>query len=122
MNIELIDEAIYALENSETTVENVSELSALYIVRANMLHPLKSSAQSVEKELNDILPNYLIYIDVKRDYQMKKTTEGEVIRAIKTVCKELSEFIDTMYSSTDMNKERLCIKNMLKKLHEKYTD
>ena len=75
----------------------------------------------INNELQDILPYYIKYRDIKTQYQLGKTTEGEVIQGIKRVCKELAEFIDALYSGTDMNKERLCIKDMLEQLHNKYS-
>ena len=116
MDIEAIYNAIDELENSDTTVENVSELASLYIVKQNLLSKITTDT---EKELNDILPNYRIYVDIKRKYQLGQTSESDVIHSIKTVCKELQEFLCTLYCSTDMNKERLCIRSMLCAVTEK---
>ena len=121
MDIQVIREAIEELENEDVTYDNVDELASLYIVYNNLQRSGYSMITSVESEARDILPYYIKYQDIKRRYQTNQTTEGEVIQGIKKVCKELSEFIDALYSGTDMNKERLCIKDMIKQLNEKYS-
>lgn len=117
MDIVAIAEAIENLENSETTQDNVAELAALYTVRNNM-----SSTDEVQTELNDILPYYNKYRLMKQRYQMNQAIDYEVIQGIKNVCTEMKEFIDTLYNSTDMHKERMCIKKMIKELYEKYSE
>lgn len=121
MDIQMIRDAIEELENEDVTYDNINELASLYIVYNNLQRSGYSMITSVESEARDILPYYIKYQDIKRRYQTNQTTEGEVIQGIKKVCKELSEFIDALYSGTDMNKERLCIKDMIKQLNEKYS-
>ena len=121
MDIVAIEEAIQALEIADTTVNNVSELASLYICRQNLESGLNSKLDGIQGELEDILPYYIKYKDIKKRYQLNQTTEGEVIQGIKNVCNEIQEFISTLYSGTDMNKERICIRNMLKQLNEKYS-
>ena len=121
MDIQMIRDAIEELENEDVTYDNIDELASLYIVYNNLQRSGYSMITSVESEAQDILPYYIKYQDIKRRYQTNQTTEGEVIQGIKKVCKELSEFIDALYSGTDMNKERLCIKDMIKQLNEKYS-
>lgn len=121
MDIQIIKEAIEELETADTTYDNIAELSSLYIVYNNLKQPIKTMVDGVNNELQDILPYYIKYRDIKTRYQLGKTTEGEVIQGMKRVCKELMEFIDALYSGTDMNKERLCIKDMLVQLNEKYS-
>lgn len=117
MDVVAIEEAIEELENSETTVDNIKELSALYICRD---HLMLSNHDAVESELEDIFPYYRKYRDIKRRYQLRQTNESEVAEGIKAVCRELTEFVETLYSGTDMNKERICIRKMLEKLYNKY--
>lgn len=121
MDIQIIEEAIGELETADTTYDNIAELSSLYIVYNNLKQPIKTMVDGVNNELQDILPYYIKYRDIKTRYQLGKTAEGEVIQGMKRVCKELAEFIDALYSGTDMNKERLCIKDMLVQLNEKYS-
>jgi len=122
MDIQTIEEQIDLLENSDTTYDNVQELASLYIVYENLKHPVKTMVDGVNDELQDILPYYLKYREVKRRYQLNQTSEGEVIRSIKNVCVEITEFINALYSGTDMNKERLCIKDMISQLNTKYRE
>ena len=121
MDIQMIRDAIEELENEDVTYDNIDELASLYIVYNNLQRSGYSMITSVESEARDILPYYIKYQDIKRRYQTNQTTEGEVIQGIKKVCKELSEFIGALYSGTDMNKERLCIKDMIQQLNEKYS-
>lgn len=124
MDLIAIEDAINSFENSETSRENVSELASLYICRAYLQESLKSAKygelEGTEKELTDIHPYYTKYVDVKRRYQLHQTTETEVIISIKQVCKEIQEFIQALYSGTDMNKERIYIRDMIKKLNDQY--
>lgn len=115
------DEAIKTLENSDTTVENVSELASLYICQLNLKNRSNRQIERVEDELDDILPYYTKYREIKTRYQLNQTTEGEVIQGIKNVCREIQQFIDALYSGTDMNKERICINKMIEQMHEKYS-
>ena len=117
MDIVAINEAIEILENKETNFDNVSELAMLYIVRNNH----QSISDSTSDELNDILPCYQKYQEVKGRYQQGMTSEGEVIRTLKLLGQEIKEFIDNLYCNTDMNKERLYIKEMICQLNEKYS-
>jgi hypothetical protein len=117
MDIMAINEAIEILENKETNFDSVSELAMLYIVRNNY----QSISDSTSDELNDILPCYQKYREVKGRYQQGMTSEGEVIRALKLLGQEIKEFIDNLYCNTDMNKERLYIKEMICQLNEKYS-
>ncbi len=121
MDIMAIEEAIQTLENEDTTFDNVSELASLYICRQYMNKPLNLMVSGTQKELEDILPYYMKYKDIKKRYQLNQTSEGEVIQGIKNVCREIQEFISTLYSGTDMNKERLCIVKTLEQLYKKYS-
>lgn len=121
MNIYAINKTITELEKSETTYENVSELSALYIVRENLTkNSTIISKDATEKELQDILPCYEQYIDIKRDYQIGRATDTLLVNSMESVCKEITEFIETLYNNTELFKERLKIEKMIKELSKKY--
>lgn len=124
MDLLTIKEAINTLVESDTTPQNVAELASLYICKGE-LEKLKFAPKfrvidGVEEEWQDILPYYQQYKDVKKRYQLGQTNEGEIIQGIKKVCLELKEFIEALYSGTDMNKERLCIQQMLRELYSEY--
>ena len=121
MDLIAINDAINTLVESDTTPENVAELANLYICKSNIENGLNRQINASERELKEILPYYHKYTDIKRRYQLNQTNEGEVIRGIKDVCREIAEFIAALYSGTDMNKERICIRQMLDTLHEKYS-
>ncbi len=114
MDINTINNLIKDTENSETTLSNIRNLSALYNVR-NILLNNKEETRT-ETELKDILPSYLGYINIKRKYQLHKTTNDNVIIAMKALCTEIKEFIQTLYSSTDTPQERDIIKEMIKEM------
>lgn len=120
MDIIAIEDAILGLENDDTSPNNVHELASLYIVRDNLKSTLQSTSHTLNNELEDVLPYYYKYVDIKTRYQLKQTNEGEVIQGIKNVCKELKEFIEDLYCHTDMNKERICIRQMLDALKLEY--
>lgn len=115
MDLQAIQDAIEILEHSATSMENVDELSKLYIVREQLK---KSNQQS-----NDgpkILPSYSSYIETKRQYQMHQIPEDAVIISVKEVCQELDDLISLIYSNSDLRRERRCLRECLTKLSNKY--
>ena len=93
------------------------KLASLYIVRDH-LKPVEKNVinKDVTKELNDILPQYKQYCDIKRRYQMHELTAEAVIQSLRLVCKEIDEFIHILYSSTDMEEERIQIREEIQRL------
>ena len=116
MDIADINRTIEELEQDSTTFENCEKLASLYIVKEYYLNTKKPGGNSIEKELNDILPQYHKYIDIKRRYQLGELSEKVVEKHIKLVCKEISEFIHMLYTGTDMPIERVYIQSMLDNL------
>lgn len=121
MDLVEINNAIDMLLERDTTPDNVSELANLYICKFNIENGLNRQINASERELKDILPYYNKYTDIKRRYQLRQTDESEVIQGIKDVCREIAEFIAALYSGTDMNRERICIRQMIDTLHKKYS-
>lgn len=117
MKIEYIERAINELELADTSVSNVSELASLYVVRDHLKNAVQTkldgSDAKLRKELADILPSYETYCEQKRLFQMRRISEDAVIPFINDVCREIREFIETLYRSTDCQKERLIIIKML---------
>lgn len=103
MDVKDINRTIAELEQDSTTFENCEKLASLYIVRDNFN----------QDEVEDILPQYLKYIDIKKRYQLGEVSEKLVEKQMKAVCKELSEFLHQLYSSTDLPEERTVFKNMV---------
>ena len=115
--MEEINNTIENLENSSTTFDNCMKLASLYIVRTEHQKAITDVGKQVESELNDILPQYRLYCQVKRKYQLHELPDTSVQLAMKDVCREIQEFIHTLYSSTDMPEERELIKNLINNLH-----
>lgn len=119
MDLTAIQDNIEELENADTTVENVRELASLYIVRENYKNAnLTVIFNDTAKELDDILPQYRKYIEIKRQYQLGQLPDTAVKKSIRNVCREIYEFISTMYSCTDMKAERDCIDELIQKLRK----
>ncbi len=117
MDINAIQDNIEELENDDTTVDNVKELALLYIVRDNLIKSLQQPGNDkIVEEYTDILPQYHRYVEIKKEYQLGNIGERAVQTAIKRVCKEVFEFIHTMYICTDMPEERDSIRKMIEKL------
>lgn len=119
MDLSIIEENIRILEESNTTVETVQELSSLYTVYNNLKYkqnPKKSSLQ----ELNDIMPAYDKYCEDRKQSQLGYTNDDAVLHSLKLLCKELQEFIETLYSNTASRKERLAILYLIKELNDKF--
>ena len=115
MDIHIINETIEELENAEPSLSNIRNLSALYNVKSHILGSPKFDNTS--RELSDILPSYIDYIDKKRKYQLHEITDEAVYISLKSVCKEIKEFIQALYSGTDTPKEREMIQQMIKEIH-----
>ena len=125
MDIQEVLNTIEQLENDVTTYENCFKLASLYTVRDNYekqhyepIEEVKTVSEvkptdDVEQEYSDILPQYRKYVDIKRQYQLGEVAEQAVETQIQKVCNEISEFVHTLYSCTDMPIEREHIKNMI---------
>lgn len=120
LNLDEIQNTIEELENGATTFENCRNLASLYIVDKiyRERHEKQTNAVSddVATELGDILPQYHLYCEVKRKYQLHELTREAVVLAISDVCIEIKEFIQSLYSHTDMPEERDQLKKLVKDL------
>lgn len=119
MDITAIAEAINELENSSTTAQNVRELASLYIVKQyykNASETIVDASESVSAELDDILPRFKYYIQLKRKYQLHETTKDLLIISMCDVCKELKDFIFALYQNTETAEERKLIKGLIDSL------
>ena len=114
MDISTINDLIDELEKAEMSLSNIRNLSALYIVRNEKLD--KTNQDAVTNELNDILPSYLKYIEIKRKYQMEEIGKEAVTSYLKSVCNEIKEFIKALYAGSDMPEERKLIKEMIREI------
>ena len=114
MNIADINEIIDELEQSEFSLSNVRNLSALYNVKTHLLGT--SNYDSTTKELSDVLPSYLQYIDTKKRFQLHEINEDLLHINMKELCKEIKEFVQALYSGTDTQQERDLINQMLKEM------
>ena len=114
MNLTDINDAIETLSESDSTLSNVRNLASLYIVQDRLQNALKTQNNSVESELNDILPSYKKYCEIKRKFQLKELTEEAVHKALERVCKEVNEFLHILYSNTDTEKEREILKAQIR--------
>ncbi len=116
MKLEDVDSTIAKLEEDDTTFENCEKLASLYIVKDYYLKSKKEHGNDVEDEINDILPQYKKYVELKRRYQLGEISEKPIENSIKAVCREIEELVRVLYRCTDMPIEREYIKKMLKNL------
>lgn len=119
MDIQVIEDNIRILEDSETTVETVEELANLYTVYDRLKYKQPRTVSS-QDEFNDILPAFNTYIEARRQNQLGNTNEELVQHSLKLLCQELKEFIETLYANTGSRKERLSILYLTKELYEKF--
>lgn len=116
LDYEEIINTIDELENAPTTYDTCIKLASLYIVRDKIKSRSNSIVEGstmVINELNDILPQYQLYCEVKRKYALNELTSEAVLMSMRDVCREIKEFIQTLYSNTDMKEERDYIKDMI---------
>lgn len=114
LNISTINDLIDELENGDTSLSNIRNLSALYNVKSHLLGT--QTYDSTTKELKDILPSYLQYIETKRKYQLHEISEDAVYVNMESVCQEIKEFIQALYSGTDTPREREILNRMIKEI------
>lgn len=123
MTIDTIDKMIQDIEKSEISLSNARSLASLYIlklIKENRFYTLLNASDSVERELDDILPTYNYYVNTKRRYQLKELDSILVLEALKDVCQEIKEFLLILYRNTDMQEERAEIKEMLSDLNKQF--
>ena len=122
MDIQIIENTIDELEHSDISMNNAIELASLYIIRNNNLTGInKEETGGIRGEIEDILPAYTEYRQVKTQYQLNNLPDFVVVKTLKLLCQEIEEVINLLYSNTDMNKERRCIKQMISNLYSRYS-
>jgi len=118
MDIQVIENTITDLENAENTFENCSKLASLYIIRDECKNANTGGIDTTESELLDILPAYRYYVDAKRKYQMNTTDDEAMVATLSSLCVEIYEFFQTLFSGTDIPKERNLIRELIEKLQK----
>lgn len=123
MNITEINNTVLELENGPTSFASCQKLASLYIIQdrynktnTDIEEVEQPKPDKVKQELSDILPQYQRYREIKRKFQLNEVTENAVINSIDAVCKEITEFLRTLYGSTDMQEEREAIIKMVQSL------
>ena len=120
LDLKLIQDTIEELEMDETNFLNCQNLASLYIVREYFQPNSYREPKNVEKELSDIIPRYKEYCDIKKRYQMSEVAKEAVLNSMQFLCKDIIEFLDTLYSNTDMEEERIYLNNMFSLIGEKF--
>jgi hypothetical protein len=113
--VDELNNIISDVENNLQTYTDCQKLADLYIIR-NELFSHNDVADITAKEFNDILPKFRSYCMIKKKYQLNELPIDTVIHSMEDVCKELFEFITTLYSCTESKQERDCIISMLQEL------
>ena len=117
MNLFDVEDMIKELEHSDSSYSTVRNLAALYIVRGQLQEKLntvlKQSDDAVLIELYDVIPSYKSYVETKRKYQLGEISDTKVLEELKLLCKEIKEFINTLYVSTYNNEERQILKELV---------
>lgn len=119
LDIEEIDNTIEELLEGPTTFDNVNKLASLYIVKdhiQNRMETTPDTSENVVDELDDILPAYRKYKEIKKQFQLKEVTKELVISSMKNVCREITEFIYALYGNTECEECRNLILIMIKSL------
>lgn len=72
------------LEHSDISVNNAIELASLYIIRINDLTGInKEETGGILGEIEDILPAYTEYRQVKTQYQINNLPDFVVVRTLR---------------------------------------
>ena len=114
IDINEINDTIRTLEAGDTTYENCMKLASLYTVRNHL------ADKATETELNDILPQYRKYCNIKRKYYFDEVAPDAVYQSLDYLCMEIQEFLDSLYTGTSSQNEREILKNMLENVYKKH--
>ena len=111
LNIAEVEDEIKRFEDKELTRSNCETLASLYIIRHFYMNQPVNVIQEdkVIDEYEDILPSYSRYKQMKLKFQMNEVPKEAVQESIGLLCKEIQEFIHTLYISSDMEEERVII-------------
>lgn len=101
-----IENTIEELENAPTTFANCQKLASLYIVLNHINTQEKQNKDTVIQEYSDILPAYTEFCKIKKQYQLNQVSIEAVTTGIKDVCREVYEFLQTLYNNSDIAEER----------------
>ena len=72
------------------------------------------------KELDDILPSYIDYIGSKRKSAMTLISDEYTCINMQRLCKEIKDFIQSLYTGTSSDAERNVIKKLIADLKEAF--
>lgn len=126
LDLQEIENTIDKLERGPTTFDSCQKLASLYIVRDEYKKTgptqVDAGPDVVEQELDDILPQYRQYCQIKTRYQRGEIASDAVLRGLSAVNREIREFIHTLYRSTDFPEERNLILQMIDELHQSYQE
>lgn len=118
MDLIVINELITDLEKAESSLSNVRNLSALYNVRTHLIE--NKPKDIARKELDDILPSYIDYIGSKRKSAMTLISDEYTCINMQRLCKEIKDFIQSLYTGTSSDAERNVIKKLIADLREAF--
>lgn len=121
-SVDGINQAISDLISKPTSMDTAQKLASLYILRDKLSQIQQESGpettDTTEAELNDILPCYREYREVKRKYQLQEISENAVLDSLDDVCEEIEEFMNTLFNGTDMPEERKRLSKLITNLQK----
>ena len=100
ISLDDITMTIKELESGNTTFDSCIKLAALYTVQDRFATHQDAPGSK------ETLPQYKKYCNIKRKYQMHEIGESAMFESMQSVCKEMTEFVSTLYSNTDTSVER----------------
>jgi len=109
ISIEQLNEEISLVENETPTHTSMQKLAAMYTVRDHIL----DNSNVVVSEYKDILPSYTVYCNNKKKYKLGEITDGPVLQSMNSLCREIKEFLQAIYSSTESAEERQALSSAL---------
>lgn len=73
-------------------------------------------ARKVKSKMFRVLPQFKMYVAVKKGYQLKELTAEDLKFAMRSMCRDIEEFLETLYNNTELEEERTTIHSMLENL------
>ena len=116
INMDDITTTIKELESGSTTFDSCMKLAALYTIQDRFVTHQDAPGSK------EILPQYKNYCRIKRKYQMHEIGESVMFESMQSVCKEMDDFVHTLYSNTDTTVERALILNTLQQLVQSFSE
>ena len=99
-------------------------LASLYTIKDHMEHPKEKvhehyemyKEEPIKKEIDDVLPAYQDFKELKRKYQLGEIEKAKVLKSFDVLLLQIRELIQILYRNSDMPEERERLSNIISEM------